>query len=588
MNKLLFLTLFFLLATSSSYAVSIRAVEYLSLNRSLFVAATDKKDISIFKISMRDCSAERVDTIGFIPRFFEVSKYYTDQLILADGSTLKLYNTVTGDEVSSSDSHDGNIKNIYQDSTGEYIVTADGRSIIFYRLLDEKIIPLFKKTFIVDVVSVAIDGDRRVVYSADKTGVITVWSFSGRLDKISDLKVPIISLILDSRFDSIMIHARSGIYQAKADLTEAKMFIRVFADKVYLDSRAARLLTVSGNDLSIYDYNNKQLLYQIELNGSTFSGIDESNMIVLYAGDSMKVYDLKEGTFVGKISLTKKGAIFDAVVKLINDSGDEGIRDILASNPESPLPWDRICGPFSSVVSGVYHVKETPKLIVSQPRAVIPEVVAVPVEVVEVIEVIPVAVAPVVPVVVEVDNVTEPVKVEEVVAVAVIPIAPIVPKIVVPKAPPRVKEIPNKAKLLADSNIPTWVIKRNDLPPLNTVKSNLEEATAIIDAKLIIKNDVVKSVMYKLANDPDIMAIQDTKVRNRLIWMISSGTAINLNYAMHVRNKWRSSNGMNYVLVNLDEKRVSDEYNKEYIKQLEELKRLGNVQYMKLSPNELM
>ena len=587
MNKLLFLTLFFLSTTSSSYAIGIRAVEYLSLNRSLFVAATDKEDISIFKISMRDCSAERIDTIGFIPRFFEVSKYYPDKLILADGSTLKLYNTVTGDEAVSSDSHDGNIKDIYQDSTGEYIVTSDGRSILFYRLLDEKIIPLFKKTFIVDVVSVAIDGDKRVLYSADKTGVITVWSFSGRLDKISDLKVPIIGVILDSRFNSIMIHARSGIYQTKSDLTEAKMFLRVFADKVYVDSRSARLLTVSGNDLNVYDYNNKELLYTIELNGGVFSGIDNSNMIVIYSGDAMKIYDLKEGTFVGKISLTKKGAIFDAVVKLINESGEEGIRDILVSNPESPLPWDRICGPFASVVSGVYHVKETPKLIVSQPKAVIPEVVVAPSDV-EVAAVIPLTVAPSVPDAKVVDNVSSPAEVAEVVAVAVIPIAPVVPKIAVPATPARVKEIPNKGKLLADSNIPTWVIKRNDLPPLNTVKSNLEEATAIIDAKLIIKNDVVKSVMYKLANDPDIMAIQDTKVRNRLIWMISSGTAINLNYAMHVRNKWRSSNGMNYVLVNLDEKRVSDEYNKEYIKQLEELKRLGNVQYMKLAPNQLM
>ena len=587
MNKLLFLTLFFLSTTSSSYAIGIRAVEYLSLNRSLFVAATDKEDISIFKISMRDCSAERIDTIGFIPRFFEVSKYYPDKLILADGSTLKLYNTVTGDEAVSSDSHDGNIKDIYQDSTGEYIVTSDGRSILFYRLLDEKIIPLFKKTFIVDVVSVAIDGDKRVLYSADKTGVITVWSFSGRLDKISDLKVPIIGVILDSRFNSIMIHARSGIYQTKSDLTEAKMFLRVFADKVYVDSRSARLLTVSGNDLNVYDYNNKELLYTIELNGGVFSGIDNSNMIVIYSGDAMKIYDLKEGTFVGKISLTKKGAIFDAVVKLINESGDEGIRDILVSNPESPLPWDRICGPFASVVSGVYHVKETPKLIVSQPKAVIPEVVVAPSDV-EVAAVIPLTVAPSVPDAKVVDNVSSPAEVAEVVAVAVIPIAPVVPKIAVPATPARVKEIPNKGKLLADSNIPTWVIKRNDLPPLNTVKSNLEEATAISDAKLIIKNDIVKSVMYKLAKDPDIMAIQDSKVRNRLIWMISSGTAINLNYAMHVRNKWRSSNGMNYVLVNLDEKRVSDEYNKEYIKQLEELKRLGNVQYMKLAPNQLM
>ncbi len=587
MNKLLFLTLFFLSTTSSSYAIGIRAVEYLSLNRSLFVAATDKEDISIFKISMRDCSAERIDTIGFIPRFFEVSKYYPDKLILADGSTLKLYNTVTGDEAVSSDSHDGNIKDIYQDSTGEYIVTSDGRSILFYRLLDEKIIPLFKKTFIVDVVSVAIDGDKRVLYSADKTGVITVWSFSGRLDKISDLKVPIIGVILDSRFNSIMIHARSGIYQTKSDLTEAKMFLRVFADKVYVDSRSARLLTVSGNDLNVYDYNNKELLYTIELNGGVFSGIDNSNMIVIYSGDAMKIYDLKEGTFVGKISLTKKGAIFDAVVKLINESGEEGIRDILVSNPESPLPWDRICGPFASVVSGVYHVKETPKLIVSQPKAVIPEVVVAPSDV-EVAAVIPLTVAPSVPDAKVVDNVSSPAEVAEVVAVAVIPIAPVVPKIAVPATPARVKEIPNKGKLLADSNIPTWVIKRNDLPPLNTVKSNLEEATAISDAKLIIKNDIVKSVMYKLAKDPDIMAIQDSKVRNRLIWMISSGTAINLNYAMHVRNKWRSSNGMNYVLVNLDEKRVSDEYNKEYIKQLEELKRLGNVQYMKLAPNQLM
>ena len=587
MNKLLFLTLFFLSATSSSYAISIRAVEYLSLNRSLFVAATDKEDISIFKISMRDCSAERIDTIGFIPRFFEVSKYYSDQLIMADGSTLKLYNTITGDEVSSSDSHDGNIKNIYQDSTGEYIVTSDGRSIIFYRLLDEKIIPLFKKTFIVDVVSVAIDGDKRVLYSADKTGVITVWSFSGRLDKISDLKVPIISMILDSRFESVMIHARSGIYQVKADLTDVKMFLRVFADKVYVDSRAARLITVSGNDLSVYDYNNKQLLFELELNGGVFSGIDSSNMIVIYYGDSMKIYDLKEGTFVGKISLTKKGAIFDAVVKLINESGDEGIRDILVSNPESPLPWDRICGPFASVVSGVYHVKETPKLIVSQPKSVIPEEVAKPAEV-EVAEVTPLTVAPTDPFLVGVDGVAKPNSVDGDINNTVAPTAPAVAKIVVPKAPPRVKEIPNKAKLLADSNIPTWVIKRNDLPPLNIVKSNLEEATAIDEAKLTIKNDIVKSVMYKLAKDPDIMAIKDIKVRNRLIWMISSGTALNLNYAMHVRNKWRSSNGMSYVLVNVEEKRVSTEYNKEYIKQFEELKRLGNAQYMKLAPNQLM
>ena len=536
---------------------------------------------------MRDCSAERIDTIGFIPRFFEVSKYYHDKLIMADGSTLKLYNTVNGEEATSSDSHDGNIKDIYQDSTGEYIVTSDGRSILFYRLFDEKIIPLFKKTFIVDVVSVAIDGDKRVLYSADKTGVITVWSFSGRLDKISDMKVPIISIILDSRFESIMIHARSGIYKAKADLTEAKMFLRVFADKVYVDGRAARLLTVSGDDLTIYDYNNKQLLYQIELNGGVFSGIDNSNMVVIYSGDAMRVYDLKEGTFVGKIMLTKKGAIFDAVVKLINESGDEGIRDILVSNPESPLPWDRICGPFASVVSGVYHVKETPKLIVSQPKSVIPKEVGSPNDV-EVAAVIPLTVAPSVPGVAGVDNVTNPSEVGDVVAVAVVPIAPVVPRIAVPATPARVKDIPNKAKLLADSNIPTWVIKRNDLPPLNTVKSNLEEATAIGDAKLVIKNDIVKSVMYKLAKDPDIMSIQDTKVRNRLIWMISSGTAINLKYAMHVRNKWQSSNGMNYVLVNLDEKRVSTEYNKEYIKQFEELKRLGNVQYMKLAPNQLM
>ncbi len=587
MNKLFFLTLFFLSSVSSSYAVDIRAVEYLSLNRSLFIAATDKEDIAIFKISMRDCSAERADTLGFIPRFFEVSNYYPDQLILADGSTLKLYNTVRGEEVSSSDSHDGNIKNIYQDTTGEYVVTTDGRSIIFYRLLDEKIIPLFKKTFIVDVVSVAIDGDRRVLYSADKTGVITVWSFSGRLDKISDLKVPIISMVLDSRFDSIMIHARSGIYQAKADLTEAKMFLRVFSDKIYLDSRSARLLTVAGDDLNIYDYNNKELLYSIELNGGVFSGIDNSNMIVIYSGDVMKVYDLKEGTFVGKIVLTKKGAIFDAVVKLINDSGDEGVRDILVLNPESPLPWDRICGPFSSVVSGVYHVKETPKLIVSQPKAVIPKEVGSPSNV-EVAEVIPLAVAPVVVGVEEVGDIVQPAEVNDNITITVAPVKPIAPIGAITPSAPRVKEIPNKAKLLADSNIPTWVIKRNDLPPLNVVKSNLEEEIAIGDAKLVIKNDIVKSVMYKLAKDPDIMAIQDSKVRNRLIWMISSGTAINLNYAMHTRNKWRSSNGMNYVLVNVEEKRVSTEYNKEYIKQFEELKRLGNAQYMKLAPNQLM
>lgn len=587
MNKLLFLTLFFLLTISSSYAVNIRAVEYLSLNRSLFVAATDKKDISIFKISMRDCSAERIDTIGFIPRFFEVSKYYSDQLIMADGSTLKLYNTVTGEDVSSPDSHDGNIKDIYQDSTGEYIVTSDDRSIIFYRLLDEKIIPLFKKTFIVDVVSVVIDGDRRVLYSADKTGVITVWSFSGRLDKISDLKIPIIRIILDSRFNAIMIHSRSGIYQAKADLTEAKMFLRIFADKIYLDSRAARLLTVSGNELTVYDYNNKQLLYSIELNGGVFSGIDDSNMIVIYSGDAMKIYDLKEGTFVGKIMLTKKGAIFDAVVKLINDSGEEGIRDILIANPESPLPWDRICGPFASVVSGVYHVKETPKLIVSQPKAVIQKEVTLLADV-EVAEVMPLTVAPSVPIIAGVGNVPKPAGVDKDINNTVAPTVPVAPKSVVSPTHPRVKEVPNKAKLLADSNIPTWVIKRNDLPPLNIVKSNLEERIAINEAKLIIKNGVVKSVMYKLAKDPDIMAIQDSKVRNRLIWMISSGTAMNLNYAMHVRNKWQSSNGMNYVLVNVEENRVSAEYNKEYIKQLEELKRLGNAQYMKIAPNQLM
>jgi len=584
-GKFLFVISIFLLCLSNSYAVSINSVEYIDTNRALFAIANDENKASIFRITMNSCNAERVDQLDFIPKISTVSKYYPTYLILTDGSTLLLYNIINNTRIVAAESHDKNIIAIYQDSSGEYIASTDGYSIILYRMINEQPIFQFKKNFVVNIVTAAINIDKRHLYTADKTGVISTWNFSGRLMKLTDTKLPIISIIPDERFNYVLIHARNAIYQANEEFTDISIFLRLPFDKVFLDSRFARLITLKGNNIVIYDYNSKGILYNLKLNGGKIANITDVNMLVIFIGDSMRIYDLTKGLYVGKIILTKKGAIFDGVSALTKNISGNDIADLIRINPTAPVPRESMCAAFASVISGVYAVKPIPIIVVEEVVVELLDNITEPTE--PMVEYLSKPTSPSVPPIKESDEVTIFSYGYDQISTPEDPKIPVmIDNIVEPKTP-RLPEIKNKQKLMVDSSIPMWIINRNKLAKFASVKSSVTENKAIEASKLEIKNSIVRSVMTQLAKDPDIMMIKNVKVRNRLIWMIASNIALSFDFAMHVKERWMSVNGLYYVLVQLEESRVDDLYDATYQKEFGKLKSLGNDAYMREKPNKI-
>lgn len=536
-----FLFIFFLF--SNTYAASrIISGEFISLEAKLILLADVNNSKKIIPIDLRTCSQIETIQVPESIRSMAVSDYVSSYALLG-GKGLFVYNMQNGKQVQMFDDYIRSVYLISQSDMGEYIAASDGLSVVLYQFKKEGLTKLYSKEFSGNISGIYPDIETNSLYVFERDGRISVWSFSGKLLKNISVDISISSVIYDDKTGKFLALSPKGLYYITKDDNKVEKLLNGKILSAFIEELSSRLQVMTDYGFKVYDYPVMREVLSLDGANGTIIKSDGANFAAFSGLNYIRIYDLKQNIHIGTLAVDSLG-----VVNFFSPDTPYGTNisaSFIAAAANSTVEKqeynkDKVCAPIAAMVAGVYapnnmnipkveidnvaevHVKDVPK--VSAPKQVnIPQIsfsggnLTVP-------DVKPVG---------EVKDV----KIDEIKQNAESPDNTSAP------TEPKVKDIED----LMASKIPNWIANRKNLPKNNSVGNGATEQDALLNAKLSLKNNMVRNALESIVKDEKLSQIKDINVKKRILWQSAAKAVNSLDSKILTVDTWVSPAGQNYI-----------------------------------------
>ncbi len=539
--------IFIFLSYNLTYAASrILQGEFSSLEGRLILLADVNKEKRLITVDLRTCTQQSSIKLDNSIKQMIVSEYLPGY-IAAGGSRLMIYNIADGKVKQSFDDFIRPVNIISQSDMGEYIAASDGVTVGLYQFQKNGLVKLFTKEFSGSVASVFPDIESNTLYVSERSGKISVWSFSGKLEKNINMELSISALTYDEKTGSFLASTGKGLYSLNKDTFAPEKILNGKILSVMVEEYSSRLQVMTNQGYTVYDYPAMRAVINLEgINGSIIKS-NAPNVAAVSGLNYIRLYDLKKNIHTATIAVDSLGMVnfFPPSMEYGSNISSSFIAAAANSKEEKQAyNKDRVCAPVAAMVAGVYMpdnlgVADVKVNEINDPYAVnIPDPAA-PKQVN----------SPVftfksgnlsVPEVKDNTKVSE-VKFNEHKSNVTMPLETSDPK------SPKVKDIGE----LVSSQIPSWVANRKNLPKNNAVASAGSEDAAVINARKILKNNLVKESLTSIIKDESLKPIVNTEGRQRVLWQ-SAAKAVNSMKILTV-DTWKSPAGQFYLHVIADD-----------------------------------
>lgn len=552
-------------------------------NTESLVSVTDigNNKTLVSKTSLRSCKDEERFIIDDEITYAEVSKYVPSYLIVSSNKSIALYNMLSGEIYWQWDnSLPNNIKIISQDYYGEYISISDGLTVVLFRFGKKGLEHILTKEMTAPIVSIQPDTQRKILFIAEKIGILTAWSYDGKILKSMNVSGKINSVILDIARNGLLIASDKGIFSIPSDNYNIKQVSNIKADYLSIEYPAKYLTVVSGINSYIFEYPNMKQFFSLKNNfGKVVTG-GSNKFIGFYIKNYIRLYDVKYGLQTATINITNNGSIFlpaDTALQGVNAS----LMDLIANNKnnnDNNYDLAKICAPIAAMITGISTpiVNNSRKPTISNVNR--PNQITKPDK-------------PTTNGFLEIPKISDVSKpyAENNTTVANInsPKVDSVNNNINQPTKPQVADVnkPSLSKEMAPSSVPIWIAQRNSLPKYSAVAGSIDEKQAIKSAKKQIKDNIVKEVLKQYVSEKKSSSINNIDVAKRFLWNAASLAAISLDNSIIVKDKWISQIGQSYVLCELDENLISKAAKISYEKEMEKISNMTMNEYMAIKPN---
>lgn len=564
--KIISSALLFLIFCHNSFAASrILSGEFISLVASLNILADVNKDKKIIRVNLRNCQQESSFSVDKSIRQMIVSEYISAYAV-AGGSKLYVYNMQNGKLVKSFDDFLRSVYLISQSDMGQFIAASDGITVGLYQFKKEGLVRLYSKEFSMGIAAVYPDIESNLLYVIERNGRLSVWTFSGKLQKNVTLSNPVTSMIFDDKTGKFLASSNTGLYSISKDDFTMEKILNGKILSVFIENFSSRLEVMTDLGFTVYDYPSMRPVIALDgANGGIIKS-DGANFAAFSGLNYIKIYDLKQNIHVGTIAVDSLGVVnFYPPNALYGTNISASFIAAAAGSAVEKQEYnrDKVCAPIAAMVAGIYspenmdirnvQIDEVDEIYdVSTPQVKEPAQVNGPQisfkdgslyvpEVNEVGQVADVNVN---------DNTIEPNEPNDI-------------------SSPDVKKVKDIEDLMA-SKIPSWVANRKNLPKNNAVGNGNTEQEALLAAKLQLKNNIVRQVLGDLVREKEISSVDNIEGKKRILWQAAAKAANSLDNKIFTQDIWVTPAGQYFIYLVMDNKTLSEK-GKEYLN--EEIKK---------------
>ncbi len=564
--KIISSALLFLIFCHNSFAASrILSGEFISLVASLNILADVNKDKKIIRVNLRNCQQESSFSVDKSIRQMIVSEYISAYAV-AGGSKLYVYNMQNGKLVKSFDDFLRSVYLISQSDMGQFIAASDGITVGLYQFKKEGLVRLYSKEFSMGIAAVYPDIESNLLYVIERNGRLSVWTFSGKLQKNVTLSNPVTSMIFDDKTGKFLASSNTGLYSISKDDFTMEKILNGKILSVFIENFSSRLEVMTDLGFTVYDYPSMRPVIALDgANGGIIKS-DGANFAAFSGLNYIKIYDLKQNIHVGTIAVDSLGVVnFYPPNALYGTNISASFIAAAAGSAVEKQEYnrDKVCAPIAAMVAGIYspenmdirkvQIDEVDEIYdVSTPQVKEPAQVNGPQisfkdgslyvpEVKEVGQVADVNVN---------DNTIEPNEPNDI-------------------SSPDVKKVKDIEDLMA-SKIPSWVANRKNLPKNNAVGNGNTEQEALLAAKLQLKNNIVRQVLGDLVREKEISSVDNIEGKKRILWQAAAKAANSLDNKIFTQDIWVTPAGQYFIYLVMDNKTLSEK-GKEYLN--EEIKK---------------
>lgn len=552
--KILSSALFFLILSNTSYAASrILTGEFISLEASLNILADVHNEKKIIRVNLRNCHQEVGFAVDKSIKNMVISEYISAYMI-AGGDKLYLYNMQNGDIVQSFDDYLRNVYLINQSDMGQFIAASDGITVSLYRFKKEGLVKLYSKEFSGGVTAIYPDIQSNLLYVVERNGKLSLWTFSGKLQKNVTLSSHINSMIFDKKTGKFLASSNTGLYSISKDDFSMEKLLNGKIYSVFIEDYSGRLEVMTDMGFTVYDY--PAMRPVIFLNGATGSIIksDGANFAAFSGLNFIKIYDLKQNIHIGTVAVDNLGVVNFYPPDALYGSNISAsfIAAAAGSQPDKQeYNRDKVCAPIAAMVSGVYSPENITigKVEIDE----VNNIYSVPVpKITEPAQVFSPQVS------FDDGNVSEP-QIKEVGQVNGVHIGKNISQVTEPNAAtnPEAPKIKNIENLMA-TNIPGWVANRKNLPKNNAVGNGNSEQEAYILTKAQLKNNIVRQALKDLVSNKNIAAIDNVECKKRILWQSAAKAVNSLDNNIFKVDTWVSPAGQHFIHLVMDDKTLKE------------------------------
>ncbi len=581
--KIISSALLFLIFCHNSFAASrILSGEFISLAASLNILADVNKDKKIIRVNLRNCQQESNFSVDKSIRQMIVSEYISAYAV-AGGSKLYVYNLQDGKLIKSFDDFLRSVYLISQSDMGQFIAASDGITVGLYQFKKEGLVRLYSKEFSMGIAAVYPDIESNLLYVVERNGRLSVWTFSGKLQKNVTLSNPVTSMIFDDKTGKFLASSNTGLYSISKDDFTMEKILNGKILSVFIENFSSRLEVMTDLGFTVYDYPSMRPVIALDgANGGIIKS-DGANFAAFSGLNYIKIYDLKQNIHIGTIAVDSLGVVnFYPPDALYGTNISASFIAAAAGSAMEKQEYnrDKVCAPIAAMVAGIYspenmdigkvqidevdEIYDIPTPQVKEPAQVNgPQIsfkdgnLYVP-EVKEVGQVADVNVN---------DNTVEPNEPNDI-------------------SLPDVKKVKDIEDLMA-SKIPSWVANRKNLPKNNAVGNGNTEQEALLAAKSQLKNNVVRQVLGDLVREKEISSVDNIEGKKRILWQAAAKAVNSLDNKIFTQDIWVTPAGQYFIYLVMDNKTLSEK-GKEYLN--EEIKKYYSTNfenYMQTKPVSL-
>ncbi|MDE7033525.1 MAG: hypothetical protein K2O68_00895, partial [Mucispirillum sp.] len=500
---------------------------------SLNILADVNKDKKIIRVNLRNCQQESSFSVDKSIRQMIVSEYISAYAV-AGGSKLYVYNMQNGKLVKSFDDFLRSVYLISQSDMGQFIAASDGITVGLYQFKKEGLVRLYSKEFSMGIAAVYPDIESNLLYVIERNGRLSVWTFSGKLQKNVTLSNPVTSMIFDDKTGKFLASSNTGLYSISKDDFTMEKILNGKILSVFIENFSSRLEVMTDLGFTVYDYPSMRPVIALDgANGGIIKS-DGANFAAFSGLNYIKIYDLKQNIHVGTIAVDSLGVVnFYPPNALYGTNISASFIAAAAGSAVEKQEYnrDKVCAPIAAMVAGIYspenmdirkvQIDEVDEIYdVSTPQVKEPAQVNGPQisfkdgslyvpEVKEVGQVADVNVN---------DNTIEPNEPNDI-------------------SSPDVKKVKDIEDLMA-SKIPSWVANRKNLPKNNAVGNGNTEQEALLAAKLQLKNNIVRQVLGDLVREKEISSVDNIEGKKRILWQAAAKAANSLDNKIFTQDIW--------------------------------------------------